>query len=278
MSKEEVAMRYKNISAILLFTAVILWPIRSYSEPFPMPRLPKRETRVVKIHYEGKKIKLEKATLSQKLLYKESPHQLESDMHWVGEGSARQLEFVMVERLNSKNTNTNTFTFKASNSLILEKFEKVVTSPSGKRLRREYYDLRHPAQNFPEDLMHTYTMEIAFRGLKLDQPGSVHRFYFWIPPAMVIPMLVKVKKTETLELPIGSRKCHRVEIKPDMSALLGKFLGRIIQPLIPSYLFWLETRGTHPLLKYKGPLGKINIIGAPDEIYQTVKIDPDPAR
>ncbi len=61
-----------------------------------------------------------------------------------------------------------------------------------------------------------------------------------------------------------------------MSAFLGPILGRLIQPLIPGYEFWFDVHGTHPIMRYKGPLGKVNIIGVPDEVYDIISIDPDP--
>ncbi|GEM_PF-1591413 len=271
-------MKLKYLSAICFFVPAILWPISSTAEPFLMPKFPKHEIKITNIHYEGKKIDPKTASLSQRLLYLEAPKRLEADLHRVGKGADRRLEFVMVERQNNANTAINTFTFKTTEYMILEKYEKVVNNSSGKRLRKEFYYMSHPANKYPDDLVHPYTIEVTFRGLELDKPGAKRRFNIWLPPTVVIPMELKVCEKETIKLPIGSRECYRVEIRPFMTAFLGPFLGRLIQRFVPSYVFWFDINGTHPLLKYKGPLGKVNVIGVPDEVYDTVKLEPDPSR
>lgn len=266
-----------KITAALL-AIIALSPILSKAENFKMPRMPEREIRVTEIHYEGKKIDPDTASLSQKLLWLGSPKRLESDFYWVGTGADRHPEFIMVERLNNKNTVTNTYKFKPGKHLVIATYERIEKSPNGRQLRREFYNIAHPDNNYSEDLMHSYTLELAFRGLPLDKPGSKHEYNIWLPPGMIIPMVAKVRGKETLDTPMGKRECYKVEIAPNMSKFLGPILGRLVQPLIPKYRFWFDVNGTHPILRYIGPLGKVNIIGVPDEVYVIISLDPDPSK
>ena len=72
--------------------------------------------------------------------------------------------------------------------------------------------------------------------------------------------------------------CTRVVIGPDMVEFLGPIMGRVIKPFLAEYTFWYDTRGTHPLIKYMGPMGKVNTGGVPTEIYETTSLTPDPGK
>ena len=154
--------------------------------------------------------------------------------------------------------------------------EKTVDTPAGKRLREEAYSFSNPFLKYPKDLVHLYVLEIVFRGLKLDQPGSRHNFNLWLPPNVVVPMYVKVKGKETVKLPHRSREAYRLEIVPDMTVFLGSIVGKLITAVLPRWKVWFDVHGTHPIVKYDGPLGKVNVFGVPDEIYELIKVSPEP--
>jgi hypothetical protein len=48
-------------------------------------------------------------------------------------------------------------------------------------------------------------------------------------------------------------------------------LGKLIQPIVPRYTWWLEAEGSHSQVRYRGPLGQVNVINAPVEVHELMK-------
>jgi len=267
----------KAIFPLVAFLLVLLLPTAARTEPFGIPPLPEDEVRENKIYYKEGDVGLEDMAMAQRMLYLEAPTALKYHVYWVGEGTSRHPEITLIEERHNEPTATYTFLYRPGEHFIMESFKKVVTNKEGKEIRREYHNLSHPLLDLPDDLTHVYTIEYALRGLEF-KPGTRRTFHIWLPPATIVPMVARVKKIENIKLFDGSTwPCYRVEFGPDMTKFLGRILGRIIQLFVPKYIFWYDTRGTHPLIRYIGPMGKVNAIGVPTEIYDTTKIKPHPA-
>jgi len=266
--------------AIFLLSAsllIILLPVVARAEPFSIPPLPEDEVKETKVYYKEGDVGLEKMVTVQRMLYLEAPSALKYHVYWVGEGASRRPEITLIEERNNETSATYTFFFRPGEHFIIESFKEMVTNKAGKEIRREHHNFTHPLLNYPDDLTHAYTIEYALRGLDFT-PGTKRTFRLWLPPATILPMVARVKKVETIKLSDGSTwPCYRVEFRPDMTKFLGGILGRIIQLFVPKYTFWYDTRGTHPLIRYTGPMGKGGAMGVPTEIYDTTMIKPHPA-
>lgn len=261
----------------LLFVLAIFLYSPVYATPFRIPSLPEREIKESKAYLHGKAFNPENASQMMRLQYYESPNYLKATIQWVGNAEAKQLKFTMVENLNSGAIATNVFYF-VRDFLVIEKYERTIVNKAGRTIRTEIYNLAHPHLKYPNDLMHPYTLEVAFRGIKLNKPGSSQTFNLWLPPNVIIPVEARVMGTESITVTSQTRQCYRVDLFPQFTFFIGSFLAKIIQPLMPQYSFWFEVNGTHPIVRYRGPLGKINSSGAPTEIYDLVRLDPDPSR
>lgn len=268
----------KAIFPLGAFLVVILFPTAAMTKPFGIPPLPEDEVRENKIYYKEGEVGLEGMDTVQRMLYLEAPTALKYHVYWVGEGANRRPEITLVEERHNETTATYTFIYRPGKHFIMEGFRKVVTNKAGKEIRREYHNLSHPLLDYPDDLTHVYTIEYALRGLDFKKPGTKRSFHIWLPPATIVPMLARVEETEEIKLSDGSTwPCYRVEFGPDMTKFLGWLIGRIVQLFVPNYIFWYDTRGTNPLIRYIGPMGKVNAIGVPTEIYDTTLIKPHPA-
>lgn len=259
------------------FILVILFSCPIYATPFRIPPLPEREVKESRVYLQGKAFNPATASQMMRLQYYESPNYLKAYIEWLGRGATKQLKFTMVENLNSTAVATNVFYFRRD-LLVIERYERTIVNSAGRTIRTEMYNLAHPHLKYPQDLMHPYTVEIAFRGLKLDKPGTTQTFNLWLPPNVIIPVEARVMGVETITADSKARQCYRVDLFPQFTSFIGSFFAKIIQPLVPQYSFWFEVNGTRPIVRYRGPLGKLNTSGAPTEVYDLVRVDPDPSK
>ena len=100
------------------------------------------------------------------------------------------------------------------------------------------------------------------------------------PINAAITALIAERKTDSLMGPMASltgmplifaisTPHAAIWVRPDI-------MGRVISPFLAEYTFWYDARGTHPLIKYVGPMGKVNTGGVPTEIYETKSLTPHP--
>lgn len=269
----------KIIAGIFFSLIVVLGPGSAYSEPFKIPPLIEDEVGDSNVYYLEGEIDVDDMPTSQRTLYWEAPVSIRRHTYWVGEGSSRRPQITLTEQRRNTTTAVYTFYFKPGKDLILESFEEKVVDKSGKEVRREYRNLTHPLLDLPDDLVHAYTVDFALRSLDFTKTGSERNFSILLPPATVVVMIAEVKGVENITLRDGTVwSCYRVDIRPDLVKLLGPILGRIISPFIGDYNFWYDTRGNHPLIKYQGPMGKVNTGRVPTEIYETSRTESRPAK
>ncbi len=89
-------------------------------------------------------------------------------------------------------------------------------------------------------------------------------------------MKVRVEGIEEIKVPAGTFQCHKVVMTPMVSEFYGKIIGRVVQRFFaPKYSFWLDAGGSHPCVKYRGPLGAVTA-GLPKVIHELISYSQEP--
>ncbi len=235
--------------------------------PFRMPFLPQSERRRFRVRFETPVKDLSGLPFNQQLMYRESATGIEKLARRTGEGENSGIEYIRTEKLHNDCTAVTRFRFRPGGLLKLEDITRTHTSPSGAVVRDEYYSIDDPFFNYPANLCHPFTMELAYRGMELVE-GNSREFHLWLGPGITLKMLTRVDGIEELSLDDGTGiSCYRLEMFPDIEEYVGA-VGRLIQPIVPRYTWWLEQAGTHPQVRYRGPLGQVNMINAPVEVHE----------
>ncbi len=261
--------------ALIIMTAftALLSGAGAAGDPLPIPPMPGEEVKKSLIYYKEGEVGLEDIAIAQRMLYWEAPSTLQFHYYRVGQADATRPQLTVTEERHNGTIATYNFYFKPGDNYSLQSFDKVVKDDKGRVVQREWRDLSHPVFDYPDDLTHVYTIEYCLRGLDMSKPGQELKFHIWLPPSGVVPMTARVKNVENITLHNGkSYTCRVVEIAPDMVGFLGPILGRLIRPFLATYNFWYETGGTHPTIRYVGPMGKVNTGGVPTEIYEMISI------
>lgn len=252
-------------SLFLFISAVGVAP-----EPINVPDLLEGEVRVSKVTTSNK----DKFTASQQMTLAMAANRIESRVHWDGQGAERFLVYTRTETLNNKCIAVSTFTHLPGKFLKLKSFEKVVTSPSGKSVQKEFYDFTDPTLKYPPVLVHPFTLEIAFKSFDI-KPGSQRKFALWLNSAAVLNMEAVVVGPDVIDLPNEKKvKCVKIQMKPNFTQDFGAFANKMITPLVPDYSFWIRTDGSKCFVKYVGPMGQISPVNAPTETHEMVSFTP----
>jgi hypothetical protein len=265
------------IIAACILPVIIIPGSASRADPLNIPPMPEDELKRSIIYYKEGEVGLEDVAIAQRMLYWEAPSILQFHFYWQGEGDNSRPQLTVTEERHNGTSAEYTFSFSSGDHYVMERYTKVVKDLEGEVVQKELRDFSHPIYNYPEDLTHVYTIEYCLRGLDMERPGYKQTFHLWLPPTGVIPMTAEVRGIETITLHNGRKyTCRVVEIRPDMVQFLGPVLGRLIRPFLATYTFWYETQGTHPTIRYTGPMGKINTGGVPTEIYEMISIKQKP--
>ncbi len=256
----------------LMGLVIFFLSFTALAETFKVPDIPKRESASYRVYYKDFEIsELNERSLNEQILIGEAPREFEGTFYWLGDGQTRHLEYAREEILQNGTLASYHFVFKPGPELILEYFEKTVTMPGNKQLRYEKYDTSHPVFKLPRGTLHPYIIEAGFRGMPLE-PGYKKDFYIWLAPKSIMRMQVKVEGIEDVKTKAGTFKCYRLEMSPNLDDYVGSFAGRIIKVIIPDYTFWMDSEEPHTLIKYSGPLGEVNALGAPIEVREVVSV------
>lgn len=263
----------KNLKITVLPSLIIILVSNfALAEAFKTPMVPDGEVRHYKVYYEGLDIsKMKGKSLSERIMINEAAKHFNGYYFWKGTGQDRHLEYHRRQVLNNGNKTFYRIAFMPGEKLIMDSVEEIVTLPGGEEIRHQKYQVNHPFFEFPDDIMHPYVIETAFRGMPLEV-GYERRFFVWINPQSLAPMSVKVEKIETIEAEAGTYECYKLIMKPQLDELAGSIAGRILSGLIPDYTFWLSTTPPHTYVRYAGPLGEGNTMNAPTEIHEMVSI------
>lgn len=154
------------------------------------------------------------------------------------------------------------------------------SNPEGRLIREMFARFDDEALVYPEDTYPIFSSITAIRGLDF-KPGARAEVYLWLAPTEIYRIFLDVEEIETIVTEAGSFECFKLELKPDIRAILpiGDFLASLLQPFLPKYYFWYSTEPSHPLVKFKGSLGGA---GASHTVVELKEIawswcEPDPA-
>jgi len=242
---------------------------------YKVPAIPDGEARKLKVRYEDPRFNdayFANKPMNQRVLHEEAASMIDTVARFRGEGNNRQLIYTRNEVLHNHGLSTWVFTFAPADKLVMHTIEHTVKTPAGKQVRHEFFDLTDPIFHYPPDTFHPYVLEIFYRTLPL-KVGYRNQCHLWLAPRSIMRVMISVEKVETMKTPAGEIECYCVQMTPSMEDFLGK-AGRMVQPLVPKFTFWMAVKGTHPLVVYRGPLGEVNLGSAPIEIHELMSISP----
>ena len=259
----------------IAITVTVFFIITSYqarADMFDMVNIPDKEVLTYRFIYKG--IDISRPALKPfgiRYTSGEAAVGAEYSIKRADNDPARPLEVVVSVLSQNRYTIRNYFKFKPGSKMALVYYEKTVFTPSGKKIRTEAYDYTESIPAFPAEMAHPLMLPLAFRGMDF-KPGKSREFYLWLNPMLIMTMKVAVKGEEDVPVPAGTIRCYRLEMEPDMRDLGGEIIARVLKPFAPKYIFWLDKKAPHSMVKYQGPFGQINIAAAPTEIYELVKV------
>ncbi len=264
-------MRLKMIAAIAVLALML--PLSSMSEAFMTPTDVDEITFKLHAYFQGGEIDPKQLAPSQRRLYGETPSEIETRFFWEGEGKKRTPRVTLVEQRRNNTVSTFNFYAKPGDKLILDRWDLVVKDKAGDVVHRESRSFSAKMWGYPEDTLHMYVVPYALRTLDLKTPGTKHSFHLWLPPGPeLFPFKAEVKEQETVILKEGGEVlCYKVEINPDLVPVMGPILGRAVSVFLGSYTFWYDVEAPHAMVKYTGPMGKVNSGSAPTEINELVR-------
>ncbi len=154
------------------------------------------------------------------------------------------------------------------------------SNAEGRIIREMFARFDDEALVYPDDTYPIFSSITAIRGLDFKLGGRAEVF-LWLAPTEIYRIFLDVDAIETISTAAGSFECYRLELKPDIRAILpiGNFLASLLQPFLPEYYFWYSTEPSHPLVKFSGSLGGA---GASHTVVELKEIEwgeggPDPA-
>lgn len=141
---------------------------------------------------------------------------------------------------------------------------------SGRAIRSTTAFFDDPSVVYPEETFPVVLAHHALRGSEFRR-GNSFSFLALIQPMVIVRLFVRVGDVEEVEVPAGRMKCHRVELKPDISTMMSlpSFLTKLLQPFMPRYHIWYSVEASHPLVKFEGNLGGT---GAGEQVWELKEI------
>ncbi len=246
------------------------------AEAFKSPPLVKKERLVFRGGYEDPDVSFAGKALGIQALDRESAEEISQTVERYQEGEQGYLRLRTKNKLRNGNTADATTILADREKLIWQSTNGVITSASGKELSRgAFYGPRDPAYGYPDDIYDVSILLTLFRGITLEN-GYQQYFYLWIDNRNIMRMKVTVEGTEEVKVPAGTFRCYRVDMTPMIAEFFGELIGKVVQRFFtPKYSFWLDAQGTHPCVKYRGPLGAVTA-GLPMVIYELVSYSQEP--
>lgn len=265
------------IGRILAAAGLVLSVAGSLSaEPFKSPPLIKKERLVFRCGYEDPNVSFAGKALGIQALDRELAEEINQTVERYQEGELGYIRLHTKNKLRNGNIVDATTILIDRGKLIWQSTTGVVTSASGKELGGgAFYGPQDPAYGYPDDIYDTSMLLTLFRGITLDK-GYQQYFYLWIDNRNIMRMKVRVEGTEEVKVPAGTFQCYKVEMTPMIAEFFGEIIGKVVQRFFtPKYSFWLDTQGSHPCVKYRGPLGAVTA-GLPMVIYELVSYSQEP--
>jgi hypothetical protein len=259
-------MRYAMAAVVIILLNIS----HARADIFDAQAIPEEEKLTLRFVYNGIDISHPNPKpFSQRYMCAEAATKAVYHTRFVGTGPERHVESSIAATSSNGYKAQILLKFNPGSKLVLSYYEKSVFLPGGRKIRTEAYDLTESIPSLPKDMTHPYTLPLAVRGMDF-APSINRKFYIWFNPTMVFAMHITVKGEEDVTVPAGQFKCYRLEAVPDLTDFAGAILGRLLKPVIASYIIWLEKNPPHKMVKYQGPFGMVNISG-PTETYELIK-------
>ena len=247
------------------------------AEPFKSPALIQKERSVFQCGYEDPNVSFARKPLGIQALDRELAEEIELTVERYREGERKYVRLHNKNKLRNGTMLDATTILTDRGELIWKSTTGVVTNASGKELSRgSFYDPRDPAYGYPDDIYDPSVLLTLFRGMELEK-GCQQYFHLWMTGRNILRMKIKVEEIEEVEVPAGTFRCHKVVMIPMVSEFYGEVIGKMVQRFFaPQYTFWLDTQGSHPCVKYHGPLGSATA-GLPMVIYELISYSQEPS-
>jgi hypothetical protein len=249
---------------------LVLVPISLEANPFTVPNTPTQETLSYssKISRQAAAQDVQNTTLAQRALRGEMASRIDVQIERKMIEGARTILYTRIEQLMNGNRAQWQFTFDAVNHLVMHSFKKKITAQDGTIVREEYVNFRAPVLGYPEDLLHTYVLEYAFRGVDFKE-GYTNLFPVYFTGINIINMDIEVMGKEEVVVPAGKFVCWKVEMRPHLEDWVGRVVANLLRSFTPNFIFWYSINEGHPMVKYQGILGAI---GAPVQVQELVSV------
>ncbi len=236
------------------------FPAMSSDQPFHIPKLSMEEKYRLNVTLDEPVSDESSLHLFQQFVYLESAASIENISRIVKEGDKSWLDFNYITQLRNGNTCNTHIRFLPGEKLQMKDMTIKAMTPSGKVVREEYICLNDPEFGFPPDLLQPYAARLAYQSMDLT-PGNSRNFHMLVGiPGGMLKMKITVKEIETLTLNNKDKvNCYRLEMEPILSEFLG-IIGKLVQPFVPKYTWWLTEDPPHLFARFRGPIGSgVNI-------------------
>ncbi len=247
------------------------------AETFKSPPVIQKERLVYRCGYEDPNVSFAGRALGIQALDRELAEEIDQTVEHYQEGGQSYIRLHTKNKLRNGNIVDATTILTDRGKLIWQSSTGVVTSASGKELSRgAFFGPRDPTYGYPDDIYDISVLLTLFRGMKLEK-GYQQYFYLWVTGRNIMRMKVRVEGIEEVKVPAGTFQCHKVVMTPMIADFFGEFIGRVIRRFSTSkYTFWLDTQGSHPCVKYRGPLGTF-AVGLPIVINELISYSQEPS-
>ncbi len=237
------------------------FPALSSDLPYNIPKLPGEEKHRFNVSL-SEPVKDESALhLLQRFIYLESSASIENHIRFIKEGDKTWLDYNYTTLLRNGNTCNTHIRYLPGKTMQMKDVTIEATTPSGKVVREEYICLNDPKFSFPQDLLQPSAARLGYRSMDL-VPGNSRNCHMLVGiPGGMLKVKITVKDIETLMLNNKDKvNCFRIEMEPILSEILG-VIGKLLQPFVPKYTWWLTEDPPHSLIRFRGPIGSGGNLG-----------------
>ncbi len=226
-------------------------------EPFKMPLILGEKRQNINVRLKKPVKDINALHISRQIPFLESATRIDVHSRAINDGEKLWLDYYYTAELRNKNIRKTHIRFLPGSSLRMKDVTVICTTPSGKIVQDEYIQLDDPDSGFPDDLVHPLATALAYQGMTLVKGGS-RRFSMLIPPNRTMEMKIKIKGVEEVSLNNGTKvRCYRFVMNPVLAKTMGVF-GKIVQPFVPDFTWWLSEKEPHSFIRYRGSIGGIS--------------------
>lgn len=272
MPEKENCMKHWTVAtfvALLILTLGL--PLTSGAIQFKDPGAEKGEKLTYEVSYDNIQ-KFEKSNLSASIGVGEFPVRFTVKVDKIKSGGKDIIKVTRDEVLYNKNRAENIYIIevKDKGALRLIEHRKKVRDKRNVVIRDYITRFDDPSLRYPSDTIHPTLTPFILRGAVFKK-GTQYKYTTWMNEVNLLKMIVNVKGRETIKVPAGTFECIKIEVKPDVSSIIGnKAFAKVVKPFIPKLIFWFDTGPGHKMIKFKGTaIGP----GSPKSVHTLVSIE-----